>query len=566
MRVLTPCVDEVYKAAKLESNAQGTRHSPAREGEEPRDDDAENDDYGPELPPDDEEGRFFGGGVTQRETEILDYLEDDDENAPGADKIDAAWLKKTALNFEKHITKNAELRAKHEDEPQRFMASESDLDSDVKTLSILSQHPELYTDFARLGCVASLVGLLAHENTDVAIGVLDVLDELTDENVTADDEQWGALVDAMLDADLLDLLLSNLSRLDETDERDREGVYHAMSVLENLCSRESMAKNIGGDEKLLRWLVDRAQRREGEVSQNKQYAAEMVAILAQSARENQDHLVSLGVVDTVLQLAAAYRKRDPDSSGEEEEYMANLFEILTALVDRPEGKAKFVEAEGVELCLIMLKEGGASKPCALRLLNHAAAGSEGGADVCRQLVDAGGLKPTFTMFMKTHDTEAVEHLLGIFLAMLRSLPATSGERIRTLAKFVEKDYGKLARLLRLREGYTTRLGKVEPNPAFAEEDEDFRRAELLSRRLDAGLLALQTIDLILAWLIAEDDGARTRTVELLGKSGLGLDTIKGTILEQLGDLDAEAEEDKDTREMLSTLAELLQPATGAEGS
>ena len=440
------------------------------------------------------------------------------------------------------------------------MASEADLDSDVKTLSILSQYPELYAEFVRLGCAASLAGLLAHENTDIAIGVMDVLDELTDENVTADDEQWGTLVDAMLDADLLDLLLSNLSRLDESDERDREGVYHAMSILENLCSRESMAKKIGADEKLLRWLVDRAQRREGEVSQNKQYAAEMVAIIAQSAQANQDHLIRLGVIDTALQLAAAYRRRDPDSSGEEEEYMANLFEILTALVDQPEGKAKFVEAEGVELCLIMLKEGSASKGPALRLLNHAAAGNRGSAEVCRQLVSAGGLKPTFTMFMKTHDTEAVEHLLGIFLAMLRLLPADSAERIRTLAKFVEKDYGKLARLLSLREGYAARLRSVKPNPAFEDEDEEFRRAELLSRRLDAGLLALQTIDLILAWLIAEDDGARARTVELLGKNGLGLDTIKSTISEQLEDLDPEAEEDKDTREMLSTLAELLQPA------
>ena len=286
----------------------------------------------------------------------------------------------------------------------------------------------------------------------------------------ANDEQWGALVDAMLDADLLDLLLSNLSRLDEKDERDQE-VYHAMSVLENLCSREAMAKKIGGDEKLLRWLIGRAQSRESEVSQNKQYTVEMVAILAQSARENKDRLVELGAVDTVLQLAAAYRKRDPDSSGEEEEYMANLFEILTALVDRPEGKAKFVEAEGVELCLIMLKEGGASKPCALRLLNHATGGSGHEDTVCKQIVGAGGLKPTFTMFMKTNDTEAVEHLLGIFLSMLRRLPANSGERIRTLAKFVEKDYGKLVRLLSLREGYAARLANVKPEAAFADEDE-----------------------------------------------------------------------------------------------
>lgn len=35
------------------------------------------------------------------------------------EKIDSAWLKKTALNFEKRISKNAELRAKFEGEPQK---------------------------------------------------------------------------------------------------------------------------------------------------------------------------------------------------------------------------------------------------------------------------------------------------------------------------------------------------------------------------------------------------------------------------------------------------------------
>ena len=563
-------VGEVYKAAKRDSNAHGSRHATVEDeavdhdrGEAPGDDE---DDYGPELPPDDEEGgRFFGGGITKQESEILDYLEGRDEDV-AAEKIDAGWLRKTVLNFEKRITKNAELRAKYEDDPQKFMASESDLDSDIKTLSILSQYPELYQEFVKLGSATSLVGLLAHENTDIAIGVMDVLDELTDENVTADDEQWGALVDAMLEADLLDLLVSNLARLDEGDERDREGVYHAMSIVENLCSREAVAKQVGGEEKLVKWLLSRAQRREKDVSQNKQYAAEIIAILAQSAPENRGRLVKLDAVDTMLELASAYRKRDPDSSSDEEEYMANLFEILTALVDTPEGKLKLLEAEGVELCLIMLKEGGQSKPCALRLLAHATALSGTGeaatsaaATVCKQLVVAGGLKTTFTMFMKTHDASTVEHLLGIFSSMLRLLPGDSSERIRALAKFVEKDYGKLARLLKLRQGYVARIKRAEEEFAkFAEEDEDedLRRAELFSRRLDAGLFSLQSIDLILAWLVAEDDGARKRIIKLLKDTDLGLDAIKASIQEQLDDLD-DSEDVKDTREMLSTLVEFL---------
>ena len=78
------------------------------------------------------------------------------------------------------------------------MGSEADLDADIKALSILSEHPELYADFVELGCVASLVSLLSHENTDIAIDAIEVINELTDEYVEAEQSQWDALVDALV--------------------------------------------------------------------------------------------------------------------------------------------------------------------------------------------------------------------------------------------------------------------------------------------------------------------------------------------------------------------------------
>ena len=78
------------------------------------------------------------------------------------------------------------------------MGSEADLDSDIKALSILSEHPELYAEFAQLGCVASLVSLLAHENTDIAIDAIEIISELTDEDVEGEQKQWDTLVDAMV--------------------------------------------------------------------------------------------------------------------------------------------------------------------------------------------------------------------------------------------------------------------------------------------------------------------------------------------------------------------------------
>lgn len=78
------------------------------------------------------------------------------------------------------------------------MASEADLDVDIKALSVLSEHPSLYKDFAELGCVGSLVSLLSHENTDIAIDAVEIIAELTDEDVEAEQDQWDVLVNAMV--------------------------------------------------------------------------------------------------------------------------------------------------------------------------------------------------------------------------------------------------------------------------------------------------------------------------------------------------------------------------------
>lgn len=413
------------------------------------------------------------------------------------------------------------------------MGSEADLDADIKALSILSEHPELYEDFVNLGCIASLVSLLSHENTDIAIDAIEIINELTDEDVEAEREQWDALVDALLEADLLNLLYENISRLNEDFESDRAGTYYVLSVLENLSSRPSIVSTIGNGTQFLEWLLSRIKKPEQTITQNKQYSAEILAILLQSSTTNRAKLISLDGIDTFLQLLSPYRKRDPKKGTEEEEYVENIFDSLTCCVDDTEGKAEFLEAEGIELCLIMLREGRMSRPRALRLLDHALGGPDGGP-CCDRLVEAAGLKPTFSHLMKKQDSEATEHLLGILSSMLRSLPANEAPRIRLLAKFVEKEYQVPNRLVHLRREYAAKVLRVDQEiktqrAELSKEEREERADEWFSRRLDAGLYVLQTIDVILAWLCAEDEGARRKVRELLAERDEGLGDVKRTL-------------------------------------
>jgi beta-catenin-like protein 1 len=440
----------------------------------------------------------------------------------------------------------------------RFMVSEADLDAEIKALSILAEHPELYPEFAKLGCVGSLVSLLAHENTDIAIDAIEVLRELTDEDVEAEESEWKALVDAMLEADVVDLLTQNLTRLDEKNESDRSGVYHVLNVVENLSSQADLAELIGQQSNILEWLLKRVQEKEIGVGQNKQYSAELLAILLQSSGSNRDKFARMGGVDITLQLLSAYRRKDPEKDTDEEEYVENLFDCLTCIVDEELGKDTFLEAEGVELCQIMLREGKMSKARALRVLDHALGGSTGAA-ACERLVETAGLKTIFAMFMRKQEKETNEHLLGIFSSLLRLLPGQSASRIRTLAKFVEKDYEKIGKLLQLRSEHAGRVGRVEQEieeeeKEMSKEEKEERAAESLSRRFDAGLFSLQTLDVILAWLAAEDDGAKSKIKELMGKDGKGLGDLKRSLQEQLEGIEAdEGKSELGLREMLQAL-------------
>jgi beta-catenin-like protein 1 len=558
-----PDAQQAYKATKLSSNdsPNGHRSNGATVEDAEEDDDIE---AGPTLPPDDEgddeEGRFFGGGVTENTAEALDYIDQQDEDGFKEESVDSAWLRRLSVSFEKKVNRNAELRARYESEPQKFMASEADLDAEIKSWSLLSEHPQLYKEFAESESVSHLVGLLAHENTDIAIGAAEIISELLDEDVEAEQEQWDALVAALLDADLMELLMSSMARLDEENESDRSGVYHSLAVVENLASQQSVAERIG-QESILMFLCNRISKPEKQVGQNKQYAAEVLQVMLQTSSLLRKRLaVEIDGVDLFLRLLAPYRKRDPPNDSQEEEYAENIFDALTCVVDEAEGKGKFIEAEGVELCLIMLKEGSFSKLRALRLLDHAVGGQSSAAvEVCEKLVDAAGLKTIFGMFMKKSDNATTEHVLGVLSALLRHLPGESAARIRILAKFTEKGYEKAHKLVELRKDYARKVAAVDEEinleqRVLDEEEREERVDEFFSRRLDGGLFSLQMIDVIMSWLVAEDAGLKAELQSQLG----GLQVIRNSLQEQLAGVDPNVEEDDDTRDILITLIDFLK--------
>ena len=533
---------------------------------------------------DEEEGRFFGGGVTRSERQALDYLEDNDEDDAEAPEevYDVAWLRRTAVSLQKKIDKNGDMRARYADQPQKFIQSEADLDDELKGLSILAEHGKLYARFAKTeeGGLESVVNLLVHENTDIAIRTVQLLVELTDEDIGIEPAQWKSLVQAAIKSGLLELLVSNLERLDEGDENDSAGVYRVLELLQNLTTDSSTVDRVASQKGLLPWLLSRIKQvgPDGptKIDQNRQFAAEVFAIIFQGSSKARDTFITkLDGVDTLLQLLSVYRKHEPERNTDEEEFAENLFDGLTVVVDGSAGSTAFLEAEGVELCLIMLRESKFSKPRAAKVLDHALSG-QGAVAACERFVEAAGLKTVFGLFMKSksqghrgEDREMQERLLSIIAALLRHTAVDSPARIRTLAKFVENDFGKINRLVELRNEYARRLARVEQDideekQVIDADDQGEQEPEWFSRRVDAGLFVGQMIDVILAWMIAEDGGAAKRIASLLD----GLTGVSDSLNDQIGGLDdgevGASPEARATKEMLEALLRCVDGAIVAQ--
>jgi beta-catenin-like protein 1 len=156
-------------------------------------------------------------------------------------------------------------------------------------------------------------------------------------------------------------------------------------------------------ESLLTWLVNRINQKDRPSSQNKQYAAEILSIILQLSREQVNKTLQLPqhVLDIVLTQLSPYRKRDPEkNSDEEQEFVENLFDIMCTCVQHPSGKALFLELEGVELCLLFLKGNGkVAKARALKVVDFAINGIGGNA-IAESLIENGGIKVLFGIFMR----------------------------------------------------------------------------------------------------------------------------------------------------------------------
>uniref|UniRef100_A0A8D0U502 Beta-catenin-like protein 1 n=1 Tax=Sus scrofa TaxID=9823 RepID=A0A8D0U502_PIG len=445
----------------------------------------------------------------KRLLQIIDR--DGEEEEEEEEPLDESSVKKMILTFEKRSYKNQELRIKFPDNPEKFMESELDLNDIIQEMHVVATMPDLYHLLVELNAVQSLLGLLA---------VVDLLQELTDIDTLHESEEGAeVLIDALVDGQVVALLVQNLERLDESVKEEADGVHNTLAIVENMAEFRPEMCTEAAQQGLLQWLLKRLKAKM-PFDANKLYCSEVLAILLQDNDENRELLGELDGIDVLLQQLSVFKRHNP-STAEEQEMMENLFDSLCSCLMLSSNRERFLKGEGLQLMNLMLREKKISRSSALKVLDHAMIGPEG-TDNCHKFVDILGLRTIFPLFMKSPrkikkvGTTEKEHEGKLMELHFKYLDA-----MQVADKKIEGE--KHVRILACLLPDMVRRGEIIDNDI---EDEFYLR------RLDAGLFVLQHICYIMAEICnANVPQIRQRVHQILNMRGSSIKIVRHIIKE-----------------------------------
>ncbi|EGD78702.1 hypothetical protein PTSG_01681 [Salpingoeca rosetta] len=499
-------------------------------------------------------------GEDEEEQEKLRILRQIQEDKSEVRAFDATTMKKLALGLERKFTANQQMRIKHPDEPLKFMESEVQLHDEIKGFSVAATAPQHYGALIRLNTPATLIALLGHENTDIVVATINVLQEMTDlETSTQGIEQAAKFADALMENDFFDTLLPSLDGLNEARKDEAEAIHNTMSIIEHMIEmRDTMGETLVLNTRVLPWLIARIKRRYGS---NTLYASELLAMLLQQSEKTKEKFGKIDGIDALLQTLARYRKMDP-ASDEEAECMENIFDSLCSAILLEANKARFMEAEGVELMVRLLRQRKLSRFGALKVVDFITTEGEYSRRAADIFLEQLGLAALFPLLMKIpkmkkfatykgSEGKLEEHVVSLLASLLRELRDTDRPRQRILAKFVEKNFEKCVRLAELHEQHSQLLQRCERQLEAEREharaqdeviDEEYENEEYLDR-LDNGLTMLQYVDYVVAEVVdGLGDEMRSEMIRIFKLKRANFEEVK-TILEDYAENTGEADKE-----------------------
>jgi len=169
---------------------------------------------------------------------------------PGFSTKNIALSNSKYNQLERKQAKNAEMRVKYADDPQKFMESEVELNTAIQEMHVIAAEPEYYYVMVEQNTVQMLLQLLAHENADIVSAVCNLLQvflsnktnllfnkqELTSVEILHESEEVAKmLVEELLKGQIVETLVQQaLNKLNEQEQDEADAVQNALTIIENV--------------------------------------------------------------------------------------------------------------------------------------------------------------------------------------------------------------------------------------------------------------------------------------------------------------------------------------------
>ncbi|EGG21846.1 armadillo-like helical domain-containing protein [Cavenderia fasciculata] len=466
------------------------------------------------------------------------------EEADEADfeELNPTTLKKMVLSFEKKFSTNQDQRSKFNNQPEKFMQSEIELDEEIKKLQIIATAPELYPLLVKLGTVVSLGSLLDHENVDITIDAIDLFNELVQQEQEAEEK---VLIHGLLENGVLIGFVQALSsRLQTANPDHKQAIESALAIIEMSIDAipTDVSQSLIEHSNIFQYFFSVIKSKDAPLSLRLN-CSELLSIILQDNEKGRYVFGKKDGIDNLLIIISQFKKKSPESL-EETEMIENLFTSLYSCLFDQSNKNIFLKSEGIELMLLIIKNKTTLRGSALKVLDYELNNHK---ESNQKFVDALGLKTLFSSLMKKlkqkhqskkeykkiyNQDQDEEHIIIILQSLFSQLDKNRLERL--LSKFTENNGEKIDRLFELFEKYNNKVKNAEDKikkeilNRDEDDDEDIDEDEILLQRMDAGLFKLQNICLIISHLYGQQDKMFKEKIENIAKKDgkrLSLDII-----------------------------------------
>lgn len=399
------------------------------------------------------------------------------------------------------------------------MDSETRLHELVKQISniTLAELP-LYNDFTRL-CGEYLLQIISHPNSDIINQFISVFNDLIDHEYEQDQH---SLLEFLRDQNILEFLFGYLKRLHAEDEEEesKDVQITILNIFNELTNYEDEAlrTQLVEFDKLTEFLNDTIRQSVTTIDQIA-YSHELITdYLFKIVDWNKLRFVTKHnyAIEIFLVQLSHFATLQPEEGSTQENFIESIISIICMILIVKEGRSKFLQNEGFELLLILIKNGDWGFKTFVKISNYLieSINDTNNVELSISIIDSNFfLNNVFKILKLNHkDRDEIYQILKILVKLIIFLPFNSDQRIRLINKLINKNFKSLNVILKIESKYDQNISKLSDKNSSPDEYYSFDDHYL--EKIENGLDILQQISIFKSWLLIEDEKLKNDMIHM----------------------------------------------------